>query len=127
MYKRQLFDSLESDAGEPDLPRVPELPAADLLNMEKETTGLYLSGHPMAAYAGLVDELKTARIGDILEQAHEASGIYRDGQRVRILAIVDSVRLKITKSNATMAFVTIEDLYGCLLYTSRLKCRLRRK
>ncbi|MCI8496790.1 MAG: DNA polymerase III subunit alpha, partial [Clostridiales bacterium] len=110
-----LFDSMESSAGEPDLPRVPELPAADLLNMEKETTGLYLSGHPMADYAGLARRLKTARIGEILEQAHEASGIYKDGQRVKILAIVDSVRLKITKSNATMAFVTIEDLYGSMV------------
>jgi len=46
------FDSPDADGfSEPASAQVPELPYAELLAMEKETTGLYLSGHPLAPYA----------------------------------------------------------------------------
>lgn len=47
------FDSPELDGGEEPLPAVPELPYSELLAMEKEVAGLYLSGHPLAPYAPL--------------------------------------------------------------------------
>ena len=100
------------DSG-PDLPPVDEFPANDLMTMEKEVTGLYLTGHPMASYAKLADKLRCARIGEILEE-HEETGRYRDGSRVTLLCIVSSVRLKATKNNSTMAFVQVEDMYGTI-------------
>ncbi len=93
---------------------MPDLSAADKLGMEKEVTGMYLSGHPMAAYAGMYEPLRAVRIGEIVEGAKEEGGRWRDGDTVTVLGIIQKVRLKVTKSNSTMAFVTLEDLYGSI-------------
>lgn len=109
------FDSAEKNGQEEfSVPPMPELSMTDQLDMEKEVTGMYLSGHPMAAYAGRYAELKAVRIGDILEEAKEGSGSLRDGASVNVLGIITKVQLKVTKSNSTMAFVTLEDLYGSI-------------
>ena len=92
-------------------PDVEEFPASELLSMEKEITGMYLSGHPMAAYAQAAAKLNAAKIGEIAE-AHGEYDRYHDGTNVTLLCIINSVRLKTTKNNSTMAFVQIEDLYG---------------
>ena len=97
----------------PVMPDLPEFKITELLAMEKEVTGMYLSGHPMAQYAELAEKLKCARIGDILE-SREEGGRYADGSRVQIICIVTAVRLKATKSNTTMAFVQLEDMYGSI-------------
>lgn len=89
-----------------------ELSPADKLAMEKEVTGMYLSGHPMAAYAGMYDTLRAVRIGELVESPQDQDSGLSDGSRVTVLAIITKVRLKVTKSNSTMAFVTLEDLYG---------------
>ena len=86
---------------------MPEFAVQEKLSMEKEVTGLYLSGHPMAAYAGMYKALHAVRIGDILEDAAK-----RDGESVTVLGIVTKVRIKVTKSNSTMAFMTVEDMFG---------------
>ncbi len=93
---------------------MPDLSAADKLDMEKEVTGMYLSGHPMAAYADVYVKYHAARIGDILEEAKEGTGALRDGATVTVLGIITKVQLKVTKSNSTMAFVALEDLYGSI-------------
>ncbi len=110
-----LFDLSEdlNDDG-PELPNIEEMSIADLLTLEKETTGLYLSGHPMAEYAKTADQLGAARIGDIVEQAGEPGSLYQDGSQVKLLALLDSVRLKTTRNNSTMAFVNLEDMYGAI-------------
>ena len=89
-----------------------ELSPADKLAMEKEVTGMYLSGHPMAAYAGMYDPMHAVRISELAESPQEQQSGLSDGSRVTVLAIITKVRLKVTKSNSTMAFVTLEDLYG---------------
>ena len=108
------FDTPEL-AGEDEipLPDVPELPYSDLLAMEKEVTGLYLSGHPLAPYAPLYKPLRAARIDRILSSLEEGGG-YADGAQVRLLGLVDGVRTQVTRSGATMAIVQFEDLYGSL-------------
>ena len=96
-----------------ELPDVSEFPVGDLLTMEKEVTGMYLSGHPMAEYAKAADMMKAARIGDIVNVDNEQENSrYQDGARVTLLAIIAHVKLKATKSNSTMAFVQLEDMYG---------------
>lgn len=88
---------------------MPEFAVQEKLSMEKEVTGLYLSGHPMAAYAGMYKELHAVRIGDILDDA-----VKHDNESVTVLGIVTKVRIKVTKSNSTMAFVTVEDMFGSI-------------
>ena len=53
-------------------------------------------------------------MGDIQKDARENGGRFRDGQRVRVLGAVQSVKQKLTKSNSTMAFVMLEDLYDSI-------------
>lgn len=110
------FDSPQEDTPsyEPELPDLSELPLSELLAMEKEVTGMYLSGHPMKDYAAAAEAIHSARIGDIVDSAREEGGAYRDGDRVTVLAIISSLRLKTTKSNSTMAFLVLEDMYGSI-------------
>ena len=110
------FDAPGSaQGGEPPLEKTEDFSAADKLNMEKEVTGMYLSGHPMAAYAGLYQEGGYARMDEILQSAGEReTGRYQDGQWVTLLGMVVGVRKKATKNNAQMAFVSLEDMYGAI-------------
>ena len=110
------FDAPGSaQGGEPPLEKTEDFSAADKLNMEKEVTGMYLSGHPMAAYAGLYQEGGYARMDEILQSAGEReTGRYQDGQWVTLLGMVVGVRKKATKNNAQMAFASLEDMYGAI-------------
>ena len=95
------------------LPDVPELPYAELLAMEKEVAGLYLSGHPLAPYAPLYKTLRAARIDRILTSLEEGGG-YADGAQVQLLGMIGAVRTQTTKSGGVMAYVQFEDLYGAM-------------
>ncbi len=105
----------EQDMFEPEMPAVSEFPKAELLKMEKEMTGLYLSGHPMDRYSDICRRLGYSNTIDLLESADEEIPERRDGERVKLCAIITRIVLKQTRANnATMAFVTVEDLYGSI-------------
>ena len=109
------FDDPVQAGGEARMIRAEEFAPADLLAMEKEVTGMYLTGHPLGAYSAWYSSGAAAKIGEIRDSAgEEAGGLYRDGQRVTLLAMVTEIRWKNTKAGARMAFVTLEDLYGSL-------------
>ena len=93
------------------LPDIPEFTPQELMNMEKETTGLYLSGHPMDQYRDQVRKLRAPTIGSILEDFAQEGGPERfaDGQRITICGVVTSSKTKTTKNNSLMAYVTVED------------------
>jgi DNA polymerase-3 subunit alpha len=86
----------------------------DKLAMEKEATGVFLSGHPMAAYADLYDKTGAAKIGEILDSFSAQDSRWKDNSRVSILGIVSGIQTKVTKSGSTMKFVTLEDFYGSM-------------
>lgn len=96
------------------IPPAADYSSSDKLAMEKEVTGMYLSGHPMAEYLSVYDSIQASRTGDILEGAREESGRFQDGGRVKLLGIITNVKVKITKKNDTMAFVTLEDIFGSM-------------
>ena len=98
------------------LPDIPEFSAQELMRMEKETTGLYLSGHPMDAYRELARRLGAAPIGRIMEDFAQETGPVRfsDGQRVSVAGVVTSSKTKMTRSNTLMAYVTLEDSSGAM-------------
>lgn len=96
-----------------DYPNVAELPKTELLAMEKEVTGLYISGHPMAQYTDIIKGLKYVNLCDIAESGKEGSR-HGDNDLVKIACVITEIRLKTTKSNQTMAFATIEDLTGSI-------------
>ncbi len=86
-----------------------EFTPEQLLKYEKEVSGMYLSGHPMTKYKKISEELKCAEIIDIIESE---TSKFSDNDRVVILGLVSSVKKKITKNDATMAFLTLEDTTG---------------
>ena len=109
------FDSPEDEGyGEPALPDLPEFSYAELLAMEKEITGLYITGHPLQPYAEMYGRVRASRIDQILASVDEGGGDYRDGETVTLLGMVGAVRQKTTRSNAAMAYVVLEDLYGSM-------------
>ena len=93
------------------LPDVEEYPLQQLMTMEKETTGLYLSGHPMDQYRELVRRHGAVTIGSILADFGREDGPreYRDGQQVTVAGIISTYRTRTTKNNTLMAYVNLED------------------
>ena len=95
---------------------VKEYTEKELLSMEKEMLGIYISGHPLEKYRKHIEEttnLNTMQIEQALEQLEtEGRCDLEDGKQVTIAGIISSVKKKFTKNNKVMAFVTVEDLYG---------------
>lgn len=106
--------SAETQVYTPEYKRCPEFEIAERLHLEKESTGLYLSGHPMTEYLPLSEKLRVARISDLSEAADDEMSRLRDGTSVKLLVIVTGIKKKTTKNDTTMAFVTVEDIYGSI-------------
>ena len=108
----------DESSGIPELvlPNLPEYSRSQLMTMERETTGLYLTGHPMDEYREAAQNAKAAPIGAILSDFAKEDGpeIYRDEQRLSIAGIVASSKTKTTKNNTLMAYVTLEDDTGAM-------------
>ena len=94
------------------IPDTDEFARDDLLSFEKETLGIYLSGHPLDSVADLWRSTVTARTTDFLVDPETGSAGVRDGQRVTVGGILTAKTIKSTRKNETMAFITIEDLVG---------------
>ena len=90
------------------IPQLAEMKKADLMLMEKETTGIYLSGHPMIDYRPYLKNTHVVPIGVLMEEDCP----YEDEQIVSVAGIVQTVKLKTTRNNSMMAYVTIEDDTG---------------
>ncbi|MBI2944083.1 MAG: DNA polymerase III subunit alpha [Candidatus Wallbacteria bacterium] len=92
--------------GQISYPEIPEFPERSLLNFERETLGLYLSGHPMLGFQPLLD-----RITGISTLA-DLPGMAEDSQFV-VAGMVKSVRKVRSKSSGKeMAIVMLEDVRG---------------
>ena len=98
------------------LPDLPEYSPAQLMAMEKETTGLYLSGHPMDAYRASARAAGAVPIARIHEDFAREEGPVRfaDGQIVTVAGVVTVSKTKTTKKNTLMAYVTLEDDTGSI-------------
>ena len=98
---------------------LPEYTDKELLSMEKEMLGIYISGHPLEKLKAEIlrqsniDTVKMKEAAENLENGvNEKALEYKDGQIVKYAGIITSIKKKYTKNNTLMAFVTIEDLYG---------------
>ena len=102
----------DSEAASNDytVPDKEESPLSVLLKDEKEVSGLYLSGHPLDAYRDQIGKISTCTISQL--QGEEARRY--DNQSVTLLCTIVKNRLMTTKSNAQMAFTTVEDLTGTM-------------
>ena len=102
-----MFAMLDDDdkAAEIPIPTLPELSRADMMTMEKETTGIYISGHPMDDYRGLLKNTHVVPIGVLMGEENP----YKDDSIVSVAGIVQGVKMKTTRNNSMMAYVTVED------------------
>ena len=99
-----MLDDSDAAAAIP-IPKLPELTRADLMAMEKETTGIYISGHPMDDYRPYLKNTHVVPIGELMEEESH----YQDDQIVSVAGIVQSVKMKTTRNNSMMSYVTVED------------------
>ena len=95
---------------------VKEYPEKELLSMEKEMLGIYISGHPLEKYREQIEketDINTIQIEEAKEQleSNEVCQI-EDGKAVKFAGVITKIKKKYTKNNKVMAFVTVEDLYG---------------
>ena len=112
-----LFDFMGEEAGkqfEIRLPDVGEFNKEEKLAFEKEVTGIYISGHPLEKYEEKWRKNVSAVTTDFLPD--EESGIPKvgDGNRVTVGGMITAKTIKYTKTNQTMAFLTLEDLLGTM-------------
>ena len=101
-----------------------EFSEKDLLSMEKEMLGIYISGHPLENLRTQIENETNVNSMKLKEFANLQSTVldegefiarkneFKDGQFVKYAGIITSVKKKYTKNNTIMAFVTVEDLYG---------------
>ncbi len=115
-----LFGDYSEEPEETELPDIKEYPKKQLLALEKETTGIYFSGHPMEEYEDLAARLTTVNTAIVMASVEhgedgnlkEIEGGVKDGQTVTLCGIITTRKNKTTKSNSQMAFLQMEDLYG---------------
>ena len=109
-----LFGEVEQSHGvEFEFPDLEEFPKNRLLSMEKETLGLYISGHPLEEYMEDIPKITNATTLDFKVSEEEMfQPKLQDNQEVVIAGVIATKKIKFTKNNNMMAFVTIEDLYG---------------
>ncbi len=101
------------EAPPPPMPPMPPFDKNQLLAMEKETTGVYISGHPLDAYADQLAKLSVnSRVLESLCEESPDHGMSWDQKQVRMGGIVAEKKLKAARSGNMMAFVQLEDMYG---------------
>ena len=102
-----------------------EMSNKDLLSIEKEMLGIYISGHPLEKLRRQIEMQTNINTMDIKQIDEQNSSMqyengevnlekpkFVDGQQIKYAGIITSIKKKYTKNNKIMAFVTIEDLYG---------------
>ena len=102
-----LFAMMQEDDAAASIPiqAMPEMPKADLLLMEKETTGIYISGHPMDDYRAALKNTRVVPIANLMSE----ESTYEDGQIISVAGVVQSVKTKTTRNNSQMSYITLED------------------
>ncbi len=114
-----LFGDFEQQSAAPQtipMPNVEEFSARDKMTMEKEVTGLYLTGHPMDEYRDRVRKAGAVPIGAILSDfaAEDGPQRFADNQHVTVAGVISTMRTRTTKNNSLMCYVQLEDDTGTM-------------
>ncbi|MBP1993262.1 DNA polymerase III subunit alpha [Paenibacillus eucommiae] len=96
-----LFGFSEEPNWEVEIPSVPPLPQSQQLEHERELLGMYVSGHPLDAYAGMLDEQEIDKLHELVELP--------DHSDVIVAGMVLSSKTIVTKKGDPMAFMELED------------------
>ena len=123
-----LFDAVEDvEIAPPPLPDVPDFSRQEQLRMEREVTGVYITGHPLDEYRERLEKMPCS-VQVLQEYAEDEEWEKFDRMNVTIGGMIIETRMNTTKANKLMCFITLEDLYGtieCLVFP-RIYDRLAR-
>lgn len=97
--------SLEMDT----FPAEPDYPQQELIEMEKDALGVYLTGHPLQAYSSICKAAKIVPVESFVDNENSA---YNDNDNISVIVITTHIKPYKTKNGETMAFVTCEDISG---------------
>lgn len=103
-----LFGAAEDEIS---IPYSEEFTFSELLSMEKETTGIYMSGHPLSQYEYL---RKLLRMPDAAEITENSTGKYKDRESVSFLGIITAEKNHMTRKGDKMSFISLEDMSGSM-------------
>ena len=112
-----LFDFVDEETKhsyEIPLPNVGEYGKEEKLALEKEVLGIYISGHPLEEQEECWRKNITAVTTDFLPDEETGMPKVVDGAKVIVGGMITDKKIKYTKNNKTMAFLTLEDLLGTL-------------
>lgn len=112
-----LFDFAMDDVKEvyeDNLPDVGEYSMEEKLNFEKEVMGVYVTGHPLEAYADMMKKNVTNTSLDFALDEETGEAKVKDGDMAIIGGLITSKTVKATRTNSMMAFITVEDMVGAV-------------
>ena len=112
-----LFDLADDDLKEDfeyQLPDVGEYDKEQLLAMEKEVLGIYISGHPLESYEQLLKKNATVSTLDFLTDEDTGRARVTDGSYVTIGGMITGRKLMLTRTGSRMAYLTVEDMAGAV-------------
>lgn len=98
-----------------------EFPKNEILAMEKETIGMYVSGHPLDSCAEAVKAMSTCSVAELCENENHRFNI---GDQVTLSGIITKSRNQLTKKGEIMRYIEVEDLTGSIeviIFPSQVK------
>ncbi len=104
----------EKEELEIKMPNVGEYPKELILSFEKEVLGFYISGHPLQEYQGLLEKYTTAKTSDFYLDEETGHMHVTDNSKATIGGMIVDKKIKYTKNDKIMAFLTVEDLVGSI-------------
>lgn len=104
-------DKISDDFGF-EMPKVEEYSQSQLLQMEKESAGFYITGHPADRYDALRKKLGCKNIYTVITAAKEGQNGFKDGQKQPLVAMLVSKRQHMQKNGKQMCFAEFEDRSG---------------
>ncbi|MGI5977150.1 MAG: DNA polymerase III subunit alpha [Candidatus Limivicinus sp.] len=98
------------------IPDVEEYSKREIMAMEKEVTGLYLTGHPMDEYRDTAKKLGAVPIAAVINDfaAEDGPRSFSDNQRICIAGVVASKKTRTTRNNSLMSYIQLEDDTGSI-------------
>ncbi len=107
-----IVDDTQKEDFDVKLPQVTPYSREMMLAFEKEVLGIYVSGHPMEEYVELWRKHTTAKTSDFMLDEETGSCHLLDGASVTIGGMITDKKIKYTKNDKIMAFLTVEDVAG---------------
>jgi len=109
-----MSEAENSDSLEMEIPFAEEYPILELLEMEKNSVGIYISGHPLRSFSPFISASKLNNSMQIIENAKENLAGFKDGDKVKLLCMLQSKKMFTTRSKSQMCFVNFEDMTGTI-------------